>query len=100
MSSFFFGIKNLSSLINPIIFASRLGCFLVNSLSFIFIRLQFSLIKISNSLILLSANGTLSNAPGASNFLWIDFAISISGEIITSIGKFSLLYTVVNLGFR
>ena len=30
-------------------------------------------------------------APGASNFLWIDFAISISGEIITSMGKFSLL---------
>ena len=30
-------------------------------------------------------------APGASSFLCIDFAISNSGEIITSIGKFSLL---------
>ena len=73
------------------ILASRLGCFFVNSLSLILIKLQLSLIKISNNLILLSANGTLSSAPGASNFLWIDFAISISGEMITSIGKFSLL---------
>ena len=72
-------------------FASRLGCFFVNSLSLILIKLQLSLIKISNNLILLSANGTLSKAPGASNFLCIDFAISNSGEIITSIGKFSLL---------
>ena len=47
--------------------------------------------KISSSLILFSANGTLSRAPGASSFLCIDFAISNSGEIITSIGKFSLL---------
>ena len=47
--------------------------------------------KISRSLILLSAKGTLSIAPGASNFLNIDFAISSSGEIITSIGRFSLL---------
>ena len=39
-------------------------------------------------------------APGASSFLWIDLAISISGEIITSIGKFSLLYTLVNFGFK
>ena len=59
-----------------------------------------TLIKISNNLILLSANGTLSSAPGASSFLWIDFAISISGEIITSMGKFSLLYTLVNFGFK
>ena len=64
------------------------------------INLQFSLIKISNNLILLLAKGTLSRAPGASSFLWIDFAISISGEIITSMGKFSLLYTVVNFGLR
>ena len=82
---------NLSSLIIPIIFASIFGCFLVKSLSLILINLQFSLIKISNNLILLSANGTLSSAPGASSFLCIDLAISISGEIITSIGKFSLL---------
>ena len=47
--------------------------------------------KISRSLILLSAKGTLSIAPGASNFLNIDFAISSSCEIITSIGRFSLL---------
>ena len=49
---------------------------------------QFSSINISKSLILFSAKGTLSRAPGDSNFLWIDFAISSSGEIITSIGKF------------
>ena len=55
------------------------------------IRLQFSLIKISTNLILLSAKGTLSSAPGASNFLCIDLAISNSGEMITSMGKFSLL---------
>jgi len=64
------------------------------------INLQFLLIRISKSLILLLANGTLSRAPGASNFLWIDLAISISGEIITPIGKFSLLYTLVNFGFK
>ena len=72
-------------------FASKLGCFFVKSFNLMLINLQFSLIKISNNLILLSANGTLSNAPGASSFLWIDLAISISGEIITSIGRFSLL---------
>ena len=81
-------------------FASKLGCFFVKSLSLMFINLQFSLIKISNNRILLSANGTLSSAPGASSFLCIDFAISISGEIITSMGKFSLLYTLVNFGFK
>ena len=47
--------------------------------------------EISNNLILFSAKGTLSKAPGASNFLCSDFAISSSGEIITSIGRFSLL---------
>jgi len=56
-----------------------------------FIRGHFSLIKISSNLILLLANGTLSKAPGASSFLCKDFAISISGEMMTSIGKFSLL---------
>ena len=75
----------------PIIFASSLGYFFVSSLNWIFIDLELSFIKISNNLILFSAKGTLSKAPGASSFLWIDFAISISGEIITSIGKFSLL---------
>ena len=38
-----------------------------------------------------TANGILFNAPGASSFLCIDIAISFSGEIITSMGKFSLL---------
>ena len=71
------------------ILASRLGYFFVSSSSLIFIKLQFSFIKISNNLILFSAKGTLATAPGASNFLCIDFAISISGEIITSIGQFS-----------
>ena len=52
---------------------------------------DFSLTSISSKRILLSAKGTLSIAPGASNFLWIDLAISTSGEIITSIGRFSLL---------
>ena len=66
--SVFLGIKNLSSLFIPIILASSFGYFLVNSLNFIPIDLQF-FIRISNNLILLSANGTLSNAPGASNFL-------------------------------
>ena len=84
-------MKNLSSLFIPITFASSLGYFFVNSLNLISIDLQPSLIKISNNLILLSANGTLSRAPGASNFLWIDFDISSSGEIITSMGKFYLL---------
>ena len=54
-------------------------------------NLQLSFINISRSLILLSEKGTLSNAPGASSFLCIDLAISTSGEIITSIGRFSLL---------
>ena len=72
-------------------FASSFENFLVNTLSLIFINGHFSSIKISSNLILFLANGTLSNAPGASNFLCRDFAISISGEIITSIGKFSLL---------
>ena len=84
-------MKNLSSLLIPITLASSFGYFFVSSLNLIFIDLQLSLISISNNLIELLANGTLSNAPGASNFLWIDFAISNSGEIITSIGKFSLL---------
>ena len=72
-------------------FASKFGNLFVNSFNFKPINLQLSLISISKSLICFSANGTLSRAPGASNFLCIDLAISISGEIITSIGKFSLL---------
>ena len=52
---------------------------------------QFFSIDISNILTLLLPNGTLSKAPGASNLLYSDFATSISGEIITSIGIFDLL---------
>ena len=84
----------------PKIFASKSGNFLVNSFNFIFLIGQFSSIKISKSLILLSANGILSRAPGASSFLNKDFAISSSGEIITSIGRFSLLYNLLNFGSR
>ena len=75
--SVFFGIKNLPSLFIPIIFASSLGCFFVNSLNLILIDLQSSLISISNNLILLSEKETLSRAQGASIFGWIDFDISI-----------------------
>ena len=67
--SVFLGIKNLSSLFMPIILASSLGFFFVNSLKLISIDLQLSFISISNNRILLSAKGTLSKAPGASNFL-------------------------------
>ncbi len=80
--------------------AFNLGNFFVNSLSLISNIGHDSSIKISKSFILLSANGILSNAPGDSNFRCIDFAISISGEIITSIGKLSLLYNLENLGFK
>ena len=48
-------------------------------------------IAISSIFTLLPANGTLSNAPGASNLLYKDFATSSSGEIITSIGILDLL---------
>ena len=91
MMSVFFRTTNFSSLITPIILAFNFGNFFVISLSLVFFKEQLSLIKISNNLILFFANGILSNAPGASNFLCNDFAISISGEMITSIGKFSLL---------
>ena len=47
-------------------------------------------IWISNNLTLSFTNGTLSKAPGASNFLYKDFATSRSGEIITSIGILDL----------
>ena len=69
--------------------ASNFGNFFVISSNFISISGQELFISISINLILLSAKGTLSKVPGASIFLWIDFAISTSGEIITSMGKFS-----------
>ena len=52
---------------------------------------QFFSIDISNILTLSLPKGTLSNAPGASNLLYKDFATSSSGEIITSIGILDLL---------
>ena len=72
-------------------FEFNFGNFLVSSLILISFIGQLVSIKISSNLILLFAKGTLSSEPGASSFLCRDFAISISGEIITSIGKFSLL---------
>ena len=89
----------MSLLIAPKILASNFGNFFVNSLSLIFIKGHDLFINISRRLILFSAKGTLSNAPGASSFLCIDLAISISGEIIASIGRFSLLLTLENFGF-
>ena len=81
----------MSSLTTPKIFAFNFGNFFVNSFNLILDIGHFSSTKISNKRILLSAKGTLSVAPGDSNFRLIDFAISISGEITKSIGKFSLL---------
>ena len=100
MILFFFRRINLSFLITPKILASNSGNFFVNSLSLIFLIGQSLLINISNSLILFSANGILSNAPGDSSFLWRDLAIYSSGEIITSIGKLSLLYNFLNFGSK
>ena len=93
-------IVNFSSRTTPRMFASSFGNFLVILFSSILIKGHFLFTSISSKRILLSANGTLSIAPGASNFLCIDLAISTSGEIITSIGRFSLLYTKENLGFK
>ena len=62
-------------------YAFNLGNFLVKSFNLISYIGHLSSIEISNNLILFSAKGTLSRAPGASNFLCIDFAISNSGEI-------------------
>ena len=84
-------IKNFSSLITPKIFASKSGNVFVNLFNWIFAIGHFSSIAISNIFILPLAKGTLSNAPGASNFLCKDFATSNSGEIITSTGSSILL---------
>ena len=80
--------------------AFNFGNFLVSSLSLISDIGHESSIRISKSLILFSAKGTLSNAPGDSNLRCIDFPISNSGEIITSIGKLSLLYNLENFGSK
>ena len=98
MISFFFIRINLSFLITPKILASNSGNFFVSSLSLIFLIGQSLFINISKSLILFSAKGILSNSPGASSFLCKDLSISNSGEIITSIGKLSLLYNFLNFG--
>ena len=84
-------MTNLSFLITPKILASNFGNFFVNSFNGVFVIGHNSVTRISSNLILFCAKLTLSNAPGASNFLCMDLAISISGEIITSIGRFSLL---------
>ena len=57
---------------------------------------HFCSIKISNSLTLSLTKGTLSKAPGASSFLKRDLATSLSGEMITSIGIFDLLYNLLH----
>ena len=82
---------NLLSLTAPTILALKSGNFSVKFFNDRLTTGQFLLTKISRTLIFPSANGTLSSAPGASNFLKRDFATSISGEIITSIGKLDLL---------
>ena len=64
-------------------FALKSVNFSVNFLRGIFFRGQFFSIDISNIFTLLFPKGTLSNAPGASNLLYNDFATSNSGEIIT-----------------
>ena len=84
-------MMNFSSRITPRILASSFGNFLVILFNSILINGHLSFTSISSKRILLSAKGTLSIAPGASSFLWIDLAISTSGEIITSMGRFSLL---------
>ena len=91
---------NFSSLTTPNIFAFNLGNLFVSSFNFILLIGHLSSTKISKSLMLFLANGTLSLEPGDSNFLWIDFAISISGDITKSIGKFSLLNSWENFGSR
>ena len=73
------------------VLAEKSGNFSVKLFKVKLIAGQFFLTKISKTLIFPSANGTLSSAPGASNFRKSDFATSASGEIITSIGKFVLL---------
>ena len=73
------------------------GNFSVNFLRGIFLIGQFFSIEISNIFTLSLPNGTLSSAPGASNLLYKDFATSISGEIITSIGMLDLLYNFPHL---
>ena len=64
----FFKMINFSSRTTPRIFASSFGNFLVILFSSIFIKGHFSFTSISSKRILLSANGTLSIAPGASTF--------------------------------
>ena len=78
-------------------YALNSGNFFVKSLRGIFAIGHFFSIKISNNLTLSLTKGTLSSAPGASNFLNKDFATSISGEIITSIGMLDLLKSLPHL---
>ena len=96
----FFNIKNLSFLKTPRTFASRSENISDNLESAVLTMGHFSSIWISNNLTRSSAKGILSIAPGASSFLYNDFATSNSGEIIISIGKFSLVKRPFQIGFK
>ena len=95
--SFFLSITNFSPLITPSTFALRSGNRSVNLPNSVFVSGQFLSILISKTFILPLANGTLSKAPGASNFRCNDLATSNSGEIITSIGKLAFPYNFPHL---
>ena len=95
--SFFFKIKNFSPLITPKTFALRSGKRSVSFINSVFTKGHFFPILIFKTFILPLAKGTLSKAPGASNFLCSDLATSSSGEIITSIGRLDLPYNLFHL---
>ncbi len=88
---------NFSFLTTPKILALNSGNFSVKFFNAVLTIGQFFCTAISKTFILSPAKGTLSKAPGASNFLNKDLATSASGEIITSIGKFDLLYSLLHL---
>ena len=98
--SVFLKIINLSFLIAPSTLACRSEKISESLDREVFNKGHFSSICISNNLTISSAKGMLSMAPGASNFLYNDFATSNSGEIIISIGRFSLLNKFFHAGFK
>ena len=85
--SFFLSITNFSPLITPSTFALKSGNCSVSLPNSVLTKGQFLPMLISKTFIFPFTKGTLSNAPGASNFLCNDLATSNSGEIITSIGR-------------
>ena len=95
--SVFFKKINLLFLTVPTILALKSGNFSVRFFRDRLIIGQFFSTAISKTLILPPAKGTLSSVPGAYNFLKRDLATSISGEIITSIGKLELLKSLLHL---